>query len=97
MEDLNDMLCPFDMSACPVEPSSDFPKTLAEWSALGYECVEFDNDLQSCGGCASVDISHDCTLITNAVDVACVSGACEVQSCETGYNVALNGTACIAK
>lgn len=94
--DLDAFLCPFRMSACPVEPTSTLPTTLAEWSLLDYECVEFDTDLQSCGGCSSIDIRHDCSAIEDASDVACVFGECKVQTCEEGFTLSSNATSCIA-
>jgi len=88
-------LCPFGMSACPVSAVSSLPKTLAEWSEIEHECVEFMTDLQSCGGCASLDTIHDCAAITGAANVACISGGCQVQSCETGYRIAPDGSSCL--
>lgn len=52
---IDSILCPYQMSACPVNPAPTLPKSLAEWTEVGHECVEFDTDLQSCGGCASID------------------------------------------
>lgn len=108
------MLCPFNMSACPVGAVSSLPKTLAEWSEVEHECVEFMTDLQSCGGCASLDkmhvplhmtqlitaypsfnSRHDCAAIPGVVNVACISGGCQVQSCETGYRITVDGSSCL--
>ena len=111
--DLNAMLCPSGLSACPVESTATLPKTLAEWATLDHECVELETDLQSCGGCASIDTrcvsllyhravfsiphpSHDCTTIDHAVNVACVTGGCQVHSCVTGYSVSFDRKSCIA-
>jgi hypothetical protein len=27
--------------------------TLADWFRIGFECIDFDNDVKNCGGCAS--------------------------------------------
>lgn len=34
---------------------TEVPTTLLGWIREGFECVEFENDLTSCGGCGSVD------------------------------------------
>jgi len=96
LNDWDATLCPAGMSACPVELTTSLPKTLAEWAELDHECVELETDLQSCGGCASIDIGHDCTAIEGSVNVACISGGCEVQSCASGYSVSFDKTSCIA-
>lgn len=52
---IDSILCPYGMAACPVNPTPALPKSLDEWAGLEHECVEFETDLQSCGGCASID------------------------------------------
>ncbi|KAI9508354.1 hypothetical protein F5148DRAFT_955812, partial [Russula earlei] len=68
--------CPAPLWACPVRGVGN---------GDAYECVDLWEDLDSCGGCAADDITHDCNGIANARSVACVSGYCEVQSCIAGY------------
>jgi hypothetical protein len=46
-------------------------------SSGDYECVDIDNDLNSCGGCTSTGAGKDCTAIPGAFNVACTAGACE--------------------
>lgn len=62
MVSLDSILCPYRMSACPVNPTSTIPKSLAEWAEIEHECVEFATDLQSCGGCASIDERYAASL-----------------------------------
>jgi len=90
----NAVLCPFRMSACPVDPLPSLPKSLAEWSGIDHECVEFETDLQSCGGCASLDITYDCTTIIGAENVACMSGGCRVQTCKDSFSVSPDFKSC---
>ncbi|KAI0076062.1 hypothetical protein K474DRAFT_1675880 [Panus rudis PR-1116 ss-1] len=94
VEELSRQLCPFGMSVCPISSSSS-PSTLLGWIHDGYECVYHDSDLNSCGGCGTVNVSHDCTTIPNAVGVSCVSGQCRVDSCKSGFTLAEDGKTCV--
>lgn len=48
--------CLNGLVACPVlSTPGQFPRTFAEWEAVGFECVDFTADLRSCGGCSSLD------------------------------------------
>jgi hypothetical protein len=82
--------------ACPVlNTPGQFPRTFAEWDAIGFECVDFTADLRSCGGCSSLDpFEHDCAKIPNVQGVACVTGECEISSCQPGYKLDSDGRAC---
>ena len=51
--DVSPILCPLSMTACPL--SSVVPRTLEDWVAEGFECVDVRDDLNSCGGCGAVD------------------------------------------
>ncbi|KZT53562.1 hypothetical protein CALCODRAFT_486247 [Calocera cornea HHB12733] len=65
----------------------------------GSECVDVENDLESCGGCMDADESLgggvDCTQISGARDVACRRGKCVVTRCAPGYQVAEDRTTCV--
>lgn len=77
-------ICPTNWTSCPVTQGKD----------TFYECVNTDQDLESCGGCASVDGSGvDCTVLPGISSVSCSRGVCEAASCLRGY--ALNGTTCV--
>ncbi|KAG2160008.1 uncharacterized protein EDB93DRAFT_34198 [Suillus bovinus] len=88
--------CLDGLVACPVlSTPGQFPRTFAEWEAIGFECVDFAADLSSCGGCSSLDpIEHDCTMIPHVEGVACVAGECQVSSCQPGYSVEGDGLTC---
>lgn len=53
-ETLSRHLCPTPMRACPIDAQSA-PSTLLEWIKEGFECVDPQEDLTSCGGCGAVD------------------------------------------
>jgi hypothetical protein len=65
--------------ACPIAGSKsfeEFKQSKHQISELlsakgGYECLDTQNDLESCGGCAAIGEGRDCTKITNAAGVGC--------------------------
>lgn len=59
-------LCPSGLEACPIQ------------GALGgeFECLDTNEELESCGGCASTGAGQDCTAIEGAWNVACNQGRC---------------------
>ncbi|TCD63343.1 hypothetical protein EIP91_005644 [Steccherinum ochraceum] len=100
-EQLNRKLCPQGMAVCPILPqsaalrmSAPMSTTLMKWMEEGYECTDFE-DFFSCGGCGTVDIKHDCTMIPNALGVSCEQGSCRVYSCKSGFHLADDGKTCV--
>ena len=79
----NNKLCPIGLAACPISGRGEGE----------YECLDSLNDLQSCGGCASLGTGQDCTAIKGARWMGCNMGKCEVYSCRNGFRK-VNGTAC---
>lgn len=77
-------LCPSGLNACPIPGAS----------AGQYECLDALNDLQSCGGCASLGKGQDCTAIPGARFMGCQAGKCAVYSCKRGWKN-VNGTSCV--
>ncbi|EMD42250.1 hypothetical protein CERSUDRAFT_110777 [Gelatoporia subvermispora B] len=98
--DISRHLCPSKMSVCPITHSPDAststPTTILEWIEDGFECVDFDADLTSCGGCGSFDAKYDCTTVPGALGVSCVAGGCRVDSCKSGYVPASDNKSCVA-
>ncbi|KAF9566804.1 GCC2 and GCC3 family protein [Agrocybe pediades] len=74
-------------------------------SRTSYECVDIDNDLESCGGC----ISHgslgerlegegrDCSAIPNVKAVKCRQSRCVIESCRHGFGRSSDGEYCVAE
>ena len=60
-EVISQHLCPAPMRACPLNAQSA-PTTLTSWITEGFECVDPQEDLFSCGGCATVDTK--CVLVS---------------------------------
>lgn len=52
--ELSGHLCPQPMSVCPITKFV-LPVTLSQWVRDGYECVDMQEDLTSCGGCGILD------------------------------------------
>lgn len=69
-------------------------------SLRGWECVDTQTDLESCGGCAIPFSSSsipgtDCSQIPHVADVSCEGGLCRVHRCVKGYVVGRNGSSCV--
>lgn len=77
-------LCPVGLAACPIQGRGEGE----------YECLDSLNDLQSCGGCASMGTGQDCTAIKGARWMGCNVGKCEVYSCRAGWKK-VNGNECV--
>ncbi|THH29050.1 hypothetical protein EUX98_g5135 [Antrodiella citrinella] len=99
-EQMSRHLCPLGMNVCPI-PLENLntvpliPTTLLKWIEEGFECVDLQEDLTSCGGCGSVNASHDCTTIPNALGVSCIAGVCHVDTCKSGFTLAADGKTCV--
>ncbi|KAK7695107.1 hypothetical protein QCA50_002297 [Cerrena zonata] len=93
-EMISNALCPYALTACPNNPNSR-PTSIESWLREGFECVDVQSDLNSCGGCATVSESRDCTTIPNAVGVSCIAGSCRIDSCQSGFVQSINGTSCV--
>jgi len=66
----------------------------------GFECVDIDNDPESCGGCVGFDFvrgdaGQDCTDIPNVSVVKCVSRKCMIETCRKGYTRSADGKSCL--
>ncbi|KIP11959.1 hypothetical protein PHLGIDRAFT_82504 [Phlebiopsis gigantea 11061_1 CR5-6] len=81
-------LCPNSMTACPI-------KGLMDMSG-DYECFDTENELTSCGGCASTGAGQDCTAINHAWNVACNAGQCQVYTCAEGFKPSPDGKSCLS-
>ncbi|KAG8949839.1 hypothetical protein FRC03_000219 [Tulasnella sp. 419] len=70
-------LCAESHTACPM---------YSRW-----ECVDTRTDLENCGGCIlqmpgyRLPHGQDCTEVPHVQDVACRSGQCVVQKCDSGF------------
>jgi len=89
---LSDDLCGRGLTLCGVSSSS--------YSKTSWECLDTQNGLESCGGCAVGILGHpatgvDCTAIEGVEDVACRVGKCQVSACASGWNVSECGTMCV--
>ncbi len=80
----NNKLCPSGLAACPITVRGGGE----------YECLDSLNDLQSCGGCASLGTDQDCTAIKGARWMGCNLGLCEVYSCRPGWTKVDDGKSC---
>ncbi|KAJ7117893.1 hypothetical protein C8R43DRAFT_1099254 [Mycena crocata] len=70
--------------------------------ASSWECINTQNDLESCGGClyshhsnALEPVGKDCSAIRGVSDVSCIGGECVVHKCMTGYNIVGQHSECV--
>ncbi|WVQ62359.1 uncharacterized protein L199_000499 [Kwoniella botswanensis] len=107
-KDYSSFLCPGGSVACPIPTSDEITpesvnkletslNSLADWFKVGFECVELDSELNSCGGCLALGAGQDCSLIANARATGCESGTCQVYSCFDGYVVSPDRQTCVKK
>ncbi|ODN84379.1 hypothetical protein L202_00340 [Cryptococcus amylolentus CBS 6039] len=108
-KDYSSFLCPGGSVACPItdEGHQATPESaaaldgslnsLADWFKIGFECVELETELNSCGGCLALGSGQDCSLISNARATGCESGSCQVYSCFEGYVVSPDRKTCVKK
>lgn len=61
-------LCPTGLNACPIPGASGLTGD--------FECLDTTNELESCGGCASLGQGQDCSAIKGAWNVGCERGTC---------------------
>ncbi|KAJ7021464.1 hypothetical protein C8F04DRAFT_1314359, partial [Mycena alexandri] len=68
------------------------------YSENSWECVDVQNDLESCGGCSydlSTSSGRDCSAIPGVSDVSCIKGQCVVHKCMTGYDTDDKHSQCV--
>ncbi|KAA1468242.1 hypothetical protein DENSPDRAFT_857172 [Dentipellis sp. KUC8613] len=78
-------LCPSDLTACPISGLSS-----------AWECVDVQQELESCGGCVIGGEGQDCTAIKGAWNVGCEQGSCKVYTCMNGYKLSSDNKTCVA-
>ncbi|THH16066.1 hypothetical protein EW146_g4521 [Bondarzewia mesenterica] len=72
-----------------------------------FECVNTDNALESCGGCAIPNPftspsqqgpkGIDCTSLPGVLDVECSVGKCIVRRCRDDFSISTSGDECVPK
>ncbi|KIP02730.1 hypothetical protein PHLGIDRAFT_283461 [Phlebiopsis gigantea 11061_1 CR5-6] len=91
-------MCARPFESCPIPGL-----ILGSGAARAYECVDVENDLESCGGCVDGDSPHgeanlvggrDCSAIPNIDSVRCLNGQCVIERCHLGYVLAQDGQKC---
>ncbi|KAM0756426.1 hypothetical protein T439DRAFT_29212 [Meredithblackwellia eburnea MCA 4105] len=101
-------LCPGTETACPIVGSASF--FIAQSSGFaafrapdlnglraegGYECLDTEYSIESCGGCASMGEGVNCLQTPHSSGVGCSAGKCVVFSCEEGYKPNFDSTGCV--
>ncbi|KAG7530650.1 hypothetical protein FFLO_04876 [Filobasidium floriforme] len=87
--------------ACPIGGwpyRVDLAENAAVLKKVGWECIDTAQELESCGGCASVPGDGvNCLAIpgVDAYGVSCTTGQCVIDACEEGYSVSADQSTCI--
>ncbi|CEQ42190.1 SPOSA6832_03966, partial [Sporobolomyces salmonicolor] len=74
-------VCPASHTACPIEGKN------------GFECIDTQSNIEQCGACQSQG-GVDCTALPGVESVGCVSGVCEIWSCQEGHSWSQEAAAC---
>ncbi|KAG8917872.1 hypothetical protein FRC01_002158 [Tulasnella sp. 417] len=64
----------------------------------GFDCVDTENDPESCGGCVGLDGESDgtdCTAIKGVSVTRCIKRSCVIDSCRKGWVKSLDGSSCV--
>lgn len=69
-------LCPASETACPITIEKS-----------GYECIDTQTEITSCGGCESLKQGENCLAIIGADEVGCHQGQCRVFSALPGFEM----------
>ncbi|KZO92360.1 hypothetical protein CALVIDRAFT_308913 [Calocera viscosa TUFC12733] len=89
--------CPTGLTSCPIP--EQFGQPLYERDMLEVprmtgrtmhgECVDTMNDMDSCGGCATLGEGVQCGQVEGVRETACVAGKCQIFSCGYGYKLVM--------
>ncbi|POW20455.1 hypothetical protein PSHT_03522 [Puccinia striiformis] len=71
--------CPAGLSACPISSGMTLKPS------AGFECLDLQQEVTSCGGCASTGQGVDCTTLKGVSSSGCTEGKCKIFSCKSGY------------
>lgn len=80
-------MCDKGYTACPVKDRKGFHN----------RCVNTSKNLFSCGGCPGTPGHQDCSDIDGVANVQCVSGQCQIKTCDRLHTLSLDGKTCIRK
>lgn len=77
LADIEQRSCPnVQETSCPISSQAN-----------GYECIDLQTEITSCGGCESLNEGENCLAIEGADEVGCELGQCRVFSALPGYRI----------
>ncbi|PLW17664.1 hypothetical protein PCANC_10897 [Puccinia coronata f. sp. avenae] len=79
--------CPTGLSACPISSGLG--------ASSSFECIDVQQEVTSCGGCATTGKGVDCTTLKGVASSGCSDGQCKIFSCKTGYQYSAAHNVCI--
>ncbi|THH13232.1 hypothetical protein EW146_g6958 [Bondarzewia mesenterica] len=79
----------------------------AHYGSAGFECLNTNSALESCGGCAIPNPfpspsqqgpkGVDCASLPGVLDAECSVGKCIVKRCRDDFSISTSGDECVAK
>ncbi|OAV91845.1 hypothetical protein PTTG_12311 [Puccinia triticina 1-1 BBBD Race 1] len=80
--------CPSGLTACPISAVKEFmPST-------PYECLDTQQEINSCGGCVTLGNGTNCALLRGAGMSGCSDGKCTIFSCARGFKYSKRDQSC---
>ncbi|KAM0749712.1 hypothetical protein T439DRAFT_37277 [Meredithblackwellia eburnea MCA 4105] len=76
--------CPSGETACKLKKGG-----------LGYQCINTNDELSSCGGCTTEGEGQNCEDIPFVESVSCSAGKCEIHSCTPPRIPSFTGQGCV--
>ncbi|PLW20180.1 hypothetical protein PCANC_09848 [Puccinia coronata f. sp. avenae] len=74
--------CPSGLTACPISKTTEFT------ASTPYECIDTQQEINSCGGCVTLGNGTDCATLRGTGTSGCSSGKCTIFSCARGNGLA---------
>ncbi|KNZ48898.1 uncharacterized protein VP01_533g6 [Puccinia sorghi] len=80
--------CPSGLTACPIATGPSLSPS------GGFECLDVQQEVTSCGGCSSTGQGVDCTTLKGVSSAGCSAGECKIFSCKPGFQFSFVNNAC---
>lgn len=89
--------CPSGLTACPITFGNQTAVEVAKnpLASDAYECLDVQEELNSCGGCATLGEGVDCMAIEGVESAGCSAGKCHTFSCKTGFTLSKKTKTCV--
>ncbi|KAH9462974.1 hypothetical protein Pst134EA_015063 [Puccinia striiformis f. sp. tritici] len=80
--------CPTGLTACPISSVNIFTPSTP------YECLDTQQEINSCGGCVTLGNGTDCAALRGAGMSGCSDGKCTIFTCARGFKYSKKDQSC---